>query len=143
MTTTFDARHDDSHHGDHAHHPTGWRRYVYSTNHKDIGTMYLIFAVVAGVIGGFFSMMMRAELMYPGVQIFHEPHAFNVFVTGHGLIMVFLHDHARHDRRFRQLVGAADDRRAGHGVPAHEQYLFLAAALQLCAAGDEHVRGRR
>ena len=89
MTTTFDARHDDSHHGDHAHHPTGWRRYVYSTNHKDIGTMYLIFAVVAGVIGGFFSMMMRAELMYPGVQIFHEPHAFNVFVTGHGLVMVF------------------------------------------------------
>ena len=89
MTTTFDAHSEHGHHGDHAHHPTGWRRYVYSTNHKDIGTMYLIFAVVAGVIGGFFSMMMRAELMYPGVQIFHEPHAFNVFVTGHGLIMVF------------------------------------------------------
>ena len=87
MTTT-DAHHND-HHGDHAHHPTGWRRYVYSTNHKDIGTMYLIFAVMAGVIGGFFSMMMRAELMFPGMQIFHEPHAFNVFVTGHGLIMVF------------------------------------------------------
>ena len=87
MTTT-DAHHND-HHGDHAHQPTGWRRYVYSTNHKDIGTMYLIFAVMAGVIGGFFSMMMRAELMFPGMQIFHEPHAFNVFVTGHGLIMVF------------------------------------------------------
>jgi cytochrome c oxidase subunit 1 len=91
MTTTFDAHHDDAHHGggDHAHHPTGWRRYVYSTNHKDIGTMYLIFAIVAGCIGGFFSMMMRAELMYPGLQIFKEPHTFNVFVTGHGLIMVF------------------------------------------------------
>jgi cytochrome c oxidase subunit 1 len=90
MTTTFDAHQDDAHHGgDHAHHPTGWRRYVYSTNHKDIGTMYLIFAVVAGCIGGFFSMMMRAELMFPGLQIFHEPHTFNVFVTGHGLIMVF------------------------------------------------------
>jgi cytochrome c oxidase subunit 1 len=90
MTTTFDAHHDDAHHGgDHAHHPTGWRRYVYSTNHKDIGTMYLIFAVVAGCIGGFFSMMMRAELMFPGLQIFHEPHTYNVFVTGHGLIMVF------------------------------------------------------
>ena len=47
--------------GDHAHHPTGWRRYVYSTNHKDIGTMYLIFAIIAGCIGGFFSMMMDAE----------------------------------------------------------------------------------
>ncbi|MDB5736288.1 MAG: cytochrome c oxidase subunit [Alphaproteobacteria bacterium] len=89
MTTTFDAHHDDAPHGDHAHHPTGWRRYVYSTNHKDIGTMYLIFAIMAGCIGGFFSMMMRAELMFPGLQIFHEPHQFNVFVTGHGLIMVF------------------------------------------------------
>jgi cytochrome c oxidase subunit 1 len=88
MTTTFDAHHDDAH-GDHAHHPTGWRRYVYSTNHKDIGTMYLIFAVIAGCIGGFFSMMMRAELMYPGLQIFKEAHTFNVFVTGHGLVMVF------------------------------------------------------
>src|SRR5471030_2936460 len=90
MTTTFDAHHEDAHHGgDHAHHPTGWRRYVYSTNHKDIGTMYLIFAVIAGCIGGFLSMMMRAELMYPGLQVFKEPHTFNVFVTGHGLIMVF------------------------------------------------------
>jgi cytochrome c oxidase subunit 1 len=75
----------------HAHedHPHGWRRYVYSTNHKDIGMMYLIFAICAGVIGGFLSMMMRAELMYPGMQVFKEAHTFNVFVTGHGLIMVF------------------------------------------------------
>src|SRR5277367_4608565 len=77
-------------HDDHAHgHPTGWRRYVYSTNHKDIGTMYLIFAICAGLVGGLLSMMMRAELMYPGMQIFKETHTFNVFVTGHGLIMVF------------------------------------------------------
>ncbi len=75
----------------HAHedHPHGWRRYVYSTNHKDIGTMYLIFAIVAGLVGGFMSMMMRAELMFPGLQVFHDPHTFNVFVTGHGLIMIF------------------------------------------------------
>ena len=47
----------------HAHddHPHGWRRYVYSTNHKDIGTMYLVFAIFAGCVGGFLSMMMRAE----------------------------------------------------------------------------------
>jgi len=75
----------------HAHedHPRGWRRFVYSTNHKDIGTMYLVFAICAGLVGGTLSMFMRAELMYPGLQIFSEPHTFNVFVTGHGLIMIF------------------------------------------------------
>ena len=51
--------------------------------------MYLVFAICAGCVGGFLSMMMRAELMYPGLQIFKDPHTFNVFVTGHGLIMVF------------------------------------------------------
>jgi len=72
-----------------ADHPTGWRRFVYSTNHKDIGTMYLVFAIIGGIIGGFLSLMMRAELMEPGLQIFKDPHVYNVFVSGHGLIMVF------------------------------------------------------
>ena len=80
----------DHSHDDHAHdHPTGWRRFVYSTNHKDIGTMYLVFAIIAGIIGGAMSIAIRAELMYPGVQIFHETHTYNVFVTSHGLIMIF------------------------------------------------------
>ncbi|QOZ55630.1 cytochrome c oxidase subunit I [Bradyrhizobium sp. CCBAU 53338] len=82
--------HAQDHGHDHEHaHPTGWRRYVYSTNHKDIGTMYLIFAVIAGIIGAAMSVAIRAELMYPGVQIFHETHTYNVFVTSHGLIMIF------------------------------------------------------
>lgn len=88
---TSAAAHGD-HAQDHGHehaHPTGWRRYVYSTNHKDIGTMYLIFAVIAGIIGAAMSIAIRAELMYPGVQIFHETHTYNVFVTSHGLIMIF------------------------------------------------------
>jgi cytochrome c oxidase subunit 1 len=89
-TTAATPAHDDHAHDDHAHaHPTGWRRYVYSTNHKDIGTMYLIFAIVAGIIGGIMSILIRIELMYPGVQIFHESHTYNVFVTSHGLIMIF------------------------------------------------------
>src|SRR3978361_1582418 len=84
------ATHDDHAHDDHAHdHPTGWRRFVYSTNHKDIGTMYLVFAIIAGIIGAAMSIMIRIELMYPGVQIFHETHTYNVFVTSHGLIMIF------------------------------------------------------
>jgi cytochrome c oxidase subunit 1 len=60
-----------------------------STNHKDIGTMYLIFAMFAGVVGGLLSVGMRMELAEPGMQIFANPHMFNVFVTAHGIIMVF------------------------------------------------------
>src|SRR5271169_6696615 len=87
---TSAATHDDHAHDDHAHgHPNGWRRFVYSTNHKDIGTMYLVFAIFAGVIGGLMSIAMRIELMYPGLQFFHETHTFNVFTTAHGLIMIF------------------------------------------------------
>src|SRR5881409_1400518 len=87
---TSAATHDAHAHDDHAHaHPTGWRRWLYSTNHKDIGTMYLVFAVIAGVIGALMSIAIRIELMYPGVQLFHETHTYNVFVTSHGLIMIF------------------------------------------------------
>jgi cytochrome c oxidase subunit 1 len=78
-------------HGAHDHGPSPYSitRWLYSTNHKDIGTMYLVFAMMAGVIGGFLSVMMRLELQEPGLQFFSNPHTFNVFVTGHGLIMVF------------------------------------------------------
>src|ERR1700716_1884467 len=84
MATTVKA-HGEDHHD----HPHGWRRYVYSTNHKDIGTMYLVFALVGGLVGGVLSIGMRLELMYPGLQIFHDVHTFNVFTTAHGLIMIF------------------------------------------------------
>ncbi|MEC8289512.1 MAG: cytochrome c oxidase subunit I [Pseudomonadota bacterium] len=76
----------------HDHHadPTGWRRFVYSTNHKDIGTMYLIFAIVAGIIGGAMSIVFRAELQAPGDDILGgDYHMYNVLVTAHGLIMIF------------------------------------------------------
>src|SRR6201988_2030965 len=79
----------DHPHDDHAHHPTGVGRWVFSTKHKDIGTMNLVFAIIAGTIGAAMSIAIRAELMYPGVQIFHETHIYNVFVTSHGLIMIF------------------------------------------------------
>ena len=81
---TQTASHDDH------HTPTGWKRWAYSTNHKDIGTMYLIFAIVAGVIGTAFSVLMRMELMHPGDGILGgNYHLYNVLVIGHGLIMIF------------------------------------------------------
>src|SRR5712672_260318 len=77
-------------HGEDQHdHPHGWRRYLYSTNHKDIGTMYLVFALFGGLSGGTLSIGMRLELMHPGLQFFHDAHMFNVFTTAHGLIMIF------------------------------------------------------
>ncbi|MCB1506117.1 MAG: cytochrome c oxidase subunit I [Hyphomicrobiaceae bacterium] len=84
MGSTAHAAHDH-----HDHTPTGLKRWLFSTNHKDIGTLYLIFAMVAGVIGGILSVGMRMELQEPGMQIFANPHMFNVFVTAHGIIMVF------------------------------------------------------
>jgi cytochrome c oxidase subunit 1 len=73
----------------HDAHPHGLGRWLFSTNHKDIGTMYLVLAMFGGLVGGILSMGMRAELMEPGLQIFGNPEVFNVFVTAHGLIMVF------------------------------------------------------
>lgn len=77
---------------DHAHHhhePTGLRRWLFSTNHKDIGILYLWFGMAMGIFGFLLSMGIRLELMYPGMQYFTNPHTYNVFVTGHGVIMIF------------------------------------------------------
>ena len=76
-------------HADHGAPTSFVRRWLYSTNHKDIGTMYLVFAILAAFIGGGLSIYMRMELMEPGVQYMADGHVWNVFTTAHGLIMVF------------------------------------------------------
>ncbi|MCC2646011.1 MAG: cytochrome c oxidase polypeptide [Rickettsiaceae bacterium] len=83
--------HEENHHDDHAHGaPKGWRRWLLSTNHKDIGTMYLILSITSGIIGGLFSLAFRLELVGPGPQFLGGNHQlFNVLVTAHALIMVF------------------------------------------------------
>ena len=79
----------DAHDHAHDHKPGFFQRWFCSTNHKDIGTLYMIFAVVAGLIGGAMSVLMRLELMHPGLQYFHNGQQWNVIITAHGLIMVF------------------------------------------------------
>ncbi len=93
--------HGDTHDADHK--PGFFARWFMSTNHKDIGTLYLIFAIIAGIVGGAISGVMRAELAEPGIQILtgawplgagsanldEAYHHWNVLITAHGLIMVF------------------------------------------------------
>src|SRR5271157_1503174 len=76
-------------HDHHDHNPGFVARWLFSTNHKDIGTLYLIFAVVAGVVGASLSMLMRAQLQYPGNTIITSGQEWNTIVTAHGLIMIF------------------------------------------------------
>ncbi|MCC7151568.1 MAG: cytochrome c oxidase subunit 1, partial [Rubrivivax sp.] len=83
------------HHGDHAQghdhehgQPHGWRRWVFATNHKDIGTLYLLFSFTMLMLGGVLALGIRAELFQPGLQ-FLNPQMFNQLTTMHGLIMVF------------------------------------------------------
>ena len=102
--SAFQAHGDHAHHHDADHKPGFFARWFMSTNHKDIGTLYLIFAIVAGIIGGAISGLMRAELAHPGIQYLtywaamlpggaksldESLHLWNVLITAHGLIMVF------------------------------------------------------
>ena len=80
--TAVHAEHDD-------HRPTGWRRWLYSTNHKDIGTMYLALSMFAAVVGSVMSWLIRLELAQPGIQFITDSQFYNVLLTAHGFIMVF------------------------------------------------------
>ena len=83
--STATATHDDHH----DHGPAkGLMRWVTTTNHKDIGTLYLLFALVMFFVGGAMAMVIRAELFQPGLQIV-DPQFFNSMTTVHALVMIF------------------------------------------------------
>ncbi|HLF67425.1 MAG TPA: cbb3-type cytochrome c oxidase subunit I, partial [Gammaproteobacteria bacterium] len=85
MTSHDMTAHDDPHHGP---SKKGILRWLTTTNHKDIGTMYLVFSFIMFFVGGTMAMMIRAELFQPGMQII-PAETFNMLTTMHGLIMVF------------------------------------------------------
>ena len=86
-TTTIGHAHELPHGHEHEH-PHGWRRWLYATNHKDIGTLYLWFSFAMFMEGGVLALLIRTELFQPGLQFF-QPQFYNQLVTMHGLIMVF------------------------------------------------------
>ncbi len=88
--TAHDAHGTDAAHADHhgEHKQSFFQRWFYSTNHKDIGTLYLVFALVMFFIGGSMALVIRAELFQPGLQLV-EPEFFNQMTTMHALVMIF------------------------------------------------------
>jgi len=82
--------HTDAHAADHhgEHKQSFFQRWFYSTNHKDIGTLYLVFSLVMFFIGGSMALVIRAELFQPGLQLV-EPEFFNQMTTMHALVMIF------------------------------------------------------
>jgi cytochrome c oxidase subunit 1 len=126
MSAVLDHHGHEHGHDDHAHHaPSGWRRWVFATNHKDIGTMYLLFSFTMFMIGGALAWASASSCSSPGLQ-YVNPELFNQFTTMHGLIMVFGAIMPAFVG-FRELDGAAADRRTRHGLRAHEQPELLAA----------------
>ena len=81
--------HDAHGHDAHHHQISFVQRWLFSTNHKDIGTLYIIFSIITATIGGAASVLMRANLLQPGSELIHSGQAWNVLITAHGLIMVF------------------------------------------------------
>lgn len=89
MSNVTTSEHHDHHHAPHGQGRLAWlTRWIFTTNHKDIGTLYLWLSFIMFFVGGIMALIIRAELFQPG-QLFVQPEFFNQMTTLHGLIMVF------------------------------------------------------
>jgi cytochrome c oxidase subunit 1 len=88
MSYDTTAHHDAQHDNHHAPRPTGIWRWITTTNHKEIGTLYLVFSLIMFFIGGAMALIIRAELFAPGLQLVN-PEFFNQMTTMHALVMIF------------------------------------------------------
>ncbi|OUV62962.1 MAG: cytochrome c oxidase subunit I [Gammaproteobacteria bacterium TMED119] len=78
----------DDHQDDHHESPYSIKRWLFTTNHKDIGTLYLWFSFIMFLIGGVMALVIRTELFQPGLQ-FVDPQFFNSMTTMHAIMMIF------------------------------------------------------
>ena len=105
----------DAHHDE---HPSGIMRWITTTNHKDIGTLYLWFVMIMFFIGGLMALVIRSELFQPGLQ-FVDPQFFNSMTTMHALVMIIRSRNASF-YRFGKLDDSHNDWWSGYGFAKNE-----------------------
>ena len=137
MSAVIENHHDDHHHGP----DKGLMRWVLTTNHKDIGTLYLWFSFAMFLTGGCMALVIRAELFQPGLQLV-VPEFFNQMTTMHGLIMVFGAVMPAFvglaNWLVPMMIGAPD-----MALPRMNNYSFLDLAVRLQHVAKHAVYGRR